>query len=390
MKSALSGLTCLDFSMGVAGPHAGMLCAQHGADVIKIETQEGDWARRLGTQYGDLSAYSAVYNRNKRSLAIDLKDADARDLVRKQAMTADVIIEAFRPGVMKKFGLDYETVSAGNPGVIYLSVTGFGQEGPMSHLPATDAVMQAFSGFMQLNRDRAGTPQRVDMILIDVITGLYGFQAITTGLMERASNGGQGKYVDCSLMQSAIAFQTPKIVEHELGGGPRAMYVPLGYVATKDGGLSISVMHNHHFIALCKVLGHEEFGTNPRYGSAALRIEHEAEVMRFVREEFKRHSTLELSALLSEAGVLNAQVLAYPEVVRHPQVEIASAVAWVKQDGFERPLPLANIPGAPATDGPEISPAPHIGQHSREILDAWGIEPAAVDGLVARGAVGCG
>src|SRR5437016_1950058 len=143
---ALTGLSVWNLSMGVAGPHAGMLCAQYGADVIKIEPPvKGDWGRIIGRQYGDLSAFFVQYNRGKRSLAINLKDPQAKAIVSEMAGKADVILENFRPGVMQRLGLDYASVRERNPRVIYLSVTGFGQVGPMTRLPATDIVMQAFS-----------------------------------------------------------------------------------------------------------------------------------------------------------------------------------------------------------------------------------------------------
>ncbi len=160
MSKALKGLKVLDLSMGVAGPHAGMLCARYGADVVKLEPLHGDWGRTLGPAQGDLSAYASTYTRGKRSLALDAKDKNARAVLKEYASRADIIIEAFRPGVMKRFGLDYETVRKANPRVIYVSVTGFGPTGPMSDRPATDAVMQGFSGFMNLNKDRSGIPQR--------------------------------------------------------------------------------------------------------------------------------------------------------------------------------------------------------------------------------------
>lgn len=390
MAGALHGIRVLDFSMGVAGPHAGLLCAQHGADVVKIEGIEGDWGRLLGRQYGDLNAYSAIYNRGKRSLAIDLKDAQARAIVVDMAQRADIVIEAFRPGVMQRFGLDYETLRARNPRLIYVSVTGFGQTGPMSQMPATDGVMQAFSGFMYLNQDRQGEPQRVNMILIDAVTGLYGFQAITTGLLERAAGSATGnfagKYVDCSLMRSAISFQACKIVENLFEGGAQAMYVPLGAFHTRDGCLAISVMHDHHFVSLCQALGKDDWGSNPLYDTRAKRIEREAEVVDMVRTAFREFTTEELSARLTRAGVLHSLVLRYPEMLQHPQVRHAGAVSWVDQDGIPKPLPFPSIPGV----SPEAvlrAQAPHIGEHSVQLLQEWGTDRATIEGLLARGAL---
>lgn len=387
MPGALNGIRVLDFSMGVAGPHAGLLCAQHGADVIKIEGIEGDWGRLLGRQYGDLNAYSAIYNRGKRSLSIDLKDPEARSVVVSMASRADIIIEAFRPGVMQRFGLDFETLRERNPGLIYVSVTGFGQTGPMSQMPATDGVMQAFSGFMYLNQDKRGEPQRVNMILIDAVTGLYAFQAITTSLLERMGGSRTGKHIDCSLMKSAISFQACKIVENLFEGGAQAMYVPLGAFHTRDGCLAISVMHDHHFVSLCQALGKEDWGSNPLYDTRIKRIERETEVVDMVRTAFLQFTTAELSERLTQAGVLHSLVLKYPEMLQHPQVRHIEAVTWVQQDGIGQPLPFPSIPGVSQNDLPASIQAPHIGQHSAEILQEWEADRPTIDGMINRGVV---
>jgi crotonobetainyl-CoA:carnitine CoA-transferase CaiB-like acyl-CoA transferase len=254
MTPAMHGLKVLDLSTGVAGPHVGMLCAQHGADVVKVEAPEGDWARELGSRCGDLTAYSVVYNQGNRSVAVDLKRAEGADLIRRLAAQADVFILSFRPGVLAKFGLDYESVRKTNEGVIYLSVTGFGARGPLASAPATDGVIQGFSGFMYNNCGEDGVPQRTDFILMDVITGLYGFQSVATSVLARERSSAGGCHLDCSLMQSALALQAGKIVETRFEGGGRALYVPLGVFRTGDGFVSISVRRDDHFAALCDVL----------------------------------------------------------------------------------------------------------------------------------------
>lgn len=388
MTKALKHVRVLDFSMGVAGPHAGMLCAQHGAQVTKIEPLKGDWGRLLGRQHGDLSAFSAIYNRGKKSLAVDLKDADAQRMLLEMAGKADVIIEAFRPGVMKRFGLDYDAVRAVNTAVIYVSVTGFGQTGPMSGMPATDVVLQAFSGFMNLNKDREGQPQRLDMILIDVIAGLYGFQAISAALLERAQGDKVGKHVDCSLLKCAIAFQAPKLVENVVEGGTQAMYVPLGTLPTRDGHVAVSVMHDHHFVALCNALGRTDLATSELYDTRARRIEREPEVMNLLRAEFGRRSTDEVVELLTRADVLHARVQSYQDLLTHEQTRVADVVTWTRQDGVGIELPIPNIPGAPETSHDRDCQSPHIGEHSVALMKAWGVPCATADGLVARGVVG--
>ena len=235
-----AGLKVCDATQGVAGPHCAMLLAQHGADVVKVEPIDGDWGRNIGKTHGDYCAYALSVNRGKRSIAVDLKNDQGLAIAQRLAYGADVVLESFRPGVMGRFGLDYDTVRQHTDDVVYLSVTGYGQKGPNSKLPVTDSIMQAFSGLMSINRDPSGMPQRIGIIAIDVFTGLYAFQAISPALYRRAMRG-KGAYLDISLMQAAAAFQTAKMIEHHLEGDKiQSVGVPVGTFQTKDGHMNIN------------------------------------------------------------------------------------------------------------------------------------------------------
>ncbi|MFA7669293.1 MAG: CoA transferase [Burkholderiaceae bacterium] len=382
---ALQGLKVLEFSMGVAGPHAAFLCAQHGADVVKIEPHHGDWCRTLGKPQGDLSAFFITYNRGKRSVAVDMKDARALDAVRAMAQQADIIIEAFRPGVMARFGLDYESVNAHNPGVIYLSVNGFGSEGPLVDAPATDTILQGFSGLMYSNRDAQGEPQRIDYVLIDVITGLYGFQTLLTALLGRNGRDGRGRHLECSLLQSAMAFQAGKIMEDTVEGGKRPVYVPVGIFAASDGRISMSVRRDDDFNALCNALGRADLVAGGEFATAAMRVERADTLLPILRAEFAKYSTEELSALLSSIDILHAPVNTYAQLLSHEQTQAAKAFRWHRQEGVEKPLPLVEIPGSPA--GMFLSHAPHIGEHTREAMADWGVSHDDIDALFSCGAI---
>ena len=192
------GLRVLDFGQGIASPYCAMLLGVYGADVIKVEPPEGDWSRYLGTTYGNHTTLSAVYNRGKRSLCLDLKHKDGIAIAQRLAREADVLIEGFRPGVAARLGLGYESLSRDNPGLIYLSVSGFGQSGPYSKRPGSDSVAQAFSGLVSINVGTDGTPHRVGTTISDVVTGVYAFQAISTTLFARASVG-TGRWIDVNL-----------------------------------------------------------------------------------------------------------------------------------------------------------------------------------------------
>lgn len=383
--SPFKDLRVLDFSAGVAGPHAGMLCAQYGAEVVKIEPLTGDWSRELGRRYGDTTAYSHIYNQGKKSLAIDLKNAEAAAVVRTLAQRADVIIEAYRPGVMRRFGLDYDAVNAVNPGVVYLSVTGFGHEGPLANAPATDAVLQGFSGFMHANKDMQGRPQRLDYFIIDVITGLYAFQAIAARLVARFRSMDVGGPIDCSLMRAAAAMQAGKIAEVHFEGGESASYVPLGVFQTADGDVSLSVRRDDHFEALCRALGRDDLLATGQYSTGERRIAHAAELLPILRSEISQRSTQEVKALLVNAGVLHAQVNSYEQMLKSEQVKVIGNFTWLEASGNIPAFPVAGVPGV-SEDMAGLS-SPGIGENSVEVLQTWGVDPEQISRLQTAGAI---
>ena len=194
------GVKVLDLSQGVAGPYCGMHLARNGADVIKVEpTGAGCWSRQLGKSTGDQTAHSVVVNRAKRSLAVDLKTDQGVAIVQRLAKQCDVFIQNYRVGKIDKFALDYESVKKTNANVIYLSITGFGPKGPRCDQPATDSVMQAYTGMMSINRGPTGVPQRIEMLAIDFSTGLFAFQAVAAALYRKATKG-RGAHIETSLL----------------------------------------------------------------------------------------------------------------------------------------------------------------------------------------------
>ncbi|MCY4231398.1 MAG: CoA transferase [Alphaproteobacteria bacterium] len=385
----LEGVKVFDATQGVAGPHSTMLLAQYGADVTKLEPLDGDWGRTLGKTYGDQCAHSVVFNRGKKSLAMDMKTESAQKIAFKLASQADVVVESFRPGVMTRFGIGYEQVKAANPQVIYLSVTGFGQEGPYNRLPVTDSVIQAFSGWMSINRDASGAPQRISMVAIDVMTGLYAYQAIASALL-RKFRFGEGAYIDCSLMQSAAAFQSAKVIEHYLeGGAPQVLYVPVGTMQTEDGYINVTAMREHHYVSLCKALGRDDLAEDPRYNSREKRIAREAELMPLIRAEFTKRTTAAWADALTEAGVMNAPVSTYDHYLADEHVKAVESISWMEHPGMPGTLPVSNIPGlAKIGTQDALDRAPHIGEHSREILLREGWTLAQVEEFLAVGVVG--
>ena len=382
------GLKVLDISQGVAGPHCGMLLARHGADVVKLEPLAGDWGRQIGKTYGDNCAYGMAFNRGKRSLALDLKNPEGAAIALRLANAADVVIENNRPGVTARLGLDYDTVRQQNPDVIYLSVTGFGQTGPNATLPATDSIMQAFSGLMSNNKDEAGLPQRINLLAIDVVTGLYGFQAVAPALYRRAVKGG-GRHIKTSLMEAIGAFQSAKMIEFELEKGVTApLGVPVTMFKAKDGYLTINGRRDPHFGALCKILGLPELPGDPKYATATARIAHEAELMPLLRPAVEQMPLAELSAALTAADVLHGLVQDFGGYFQSEHVQEVEAVRWIEQSGVGT-IPMPVIPGLPPPrEGDPMVHAPHLGEHSREILSELGISEPEINALAANGAIG--
>lgn len=382
LQSAFTGLKVLDFTAGVAGPHATQIMALHGAEVIKVEPLNGEWGRTLGRSYSNHTAHSIAFNRGKKSLAVDLKNPEVLAAVKSLARSADIVAESFRPGVMARFGLSYEDLSKDNPGLIYLSISGFGQNGPYVDRPVTDAVIQAFSGWMTMNANSQGIPQRSRMVAMDVMTGLYGCNAVAMAMIARLRFG-KGKWIDCSLMQSAAAFQTPKMIEYHLQDGETGnLYAPVGAYPTRDGQINITAMRDDHFAALCRVLGREELANEAKFQTAADRLEHETELNGILFAEFVKRDSRDWSARLTEADVMNSVVYSYCDYFDDPHVAEVGSFGWLDHPVVGK-VPVPWVPGAPVSSA--ISP--EVGQHSFETLRSAGLAEADIQRLISIGAV---
>ncbi len=385
---ALSGMRVYDASQGIAGPHATMLLALNGADVIKVEPGSGDWCRTLGKAVGQETTSFLAFNRGKRSLACDLKSAAGMAISRKLMSTCDIVVESFRPGVAAKLGIGYEQVREHNPTVIYTSVSGFGQSGPLAMRPAVDGVIQAYSGMMEMNRFGPGQPHRIGMVAVDVVTGLYAYQATVAAVIRRLRFG-EGAYLDVNMAQSAAAFQATKVMEYwESGGSPEPLYAPAGVFATSDGSVYVSGMRAEHFGALCGVLGRPDLAADPRWQTQGARARHADAIHAELRKEFVKRSTAEWLQMLHPAGVLAETVCSYGEWLKQEHSLHTRAFSWAGSQEFGQ-LPVPRVPGImPVEDDPaSCSSAPLIGEHSRAILEELGFDAAWVDAQVATGSV---
>jgi crotonobetainyl-CoA:carnitine CoA-transferase CaiB-like acyl-CoA transferase len=389
-EAPYAGLKVIDLSQGVAGPYCAMLLAQYGADVIKVEPVEGgDWSRGLGVRYGDNTAYSIPANLGKRSIALDLKAKDGRAALRRLVRGADVFVQGFRPGVIERLGFGYEAVSAIEPRILYLSVSGFGQRGPLAERPAMDPVLQAFTGLINENVGEDGVPHRTPIIAIDMSTGLYAFSALAPALFARR-DAPHGRHIEASLLQSAAGLQVVRMLQHHLeGGNLRPPAAPSGVYRTADGWINVTVARQHEWQAFCAALDLSQLAGDPRFATVDGRIEN-AETMRaLLRPLLAGRPTSDWSERLAARRVMHERLNNYAEFLAHEHVAACGAIGWVGHPAVPTQLPLPNISGAMAfQDGSRLARAPALGEHTAEILHEHGFEATEIQALGARGAIG--
>ena len=376
------GIKVVDLSQGIAGPYCAMLLAQYGADVIKVEPFEGDWARILGVTYGDHSAFSIAGNLGKRSVALDLKTDGGREIVGKLIEEADVFMEGFRPGVIQRLGFGYEEVAKRNPGILYLSISGFSQRGPLSAKPAMDPVLQAFTGFMMENKGQDGIPHRTNPIIVDMSTALYSFQAVAAALYARRDEP-HGRFIDASLMAAAANLQIVRMMAVYLEKGEmKAPSAPSGTFPTADGYIQIVVLRDRDYVTLCDCLDLPDLGADPRFRTRDDRVTHSLYLTRVIAERLSTRPTAEWTAILTEAKLQNEAVLDYMQFLKHPHIQAIDLISWLNHSGFPEPIPVPNPPGAvPLADGMPAAHAPHLGEHTAAVLSELGYTPAAIEAL---------
>jgi crotonobetainyl-CoA:carnitine CoA-transferase CaiB-like acyl-CoA transferase len=386
MDGAYAGLRVLDLGQGIAAPYCAMLLAMHGAEIIKIEPLGGDWSRGLGTAYGDHTAMSAHYNRGKQSLALDLKAPAARDIALQLVQRADILIENNRPGAMGRLGLGYEALREVNARLVYVSISGFGQDGPYANLPCTDSVAQAYSGMVALNKGEDGTPHRIGAIIIDTLTGLYAAQAVGVALFKRERRG-EGSRIAVSLAECGAAILGQRLAEHVLeNGSPRVLNVPTGSYRTQDGWVMIALIREADFVRLVGALGRPELIDDPRFATFEARAAHAAPIFNALRTLIAAETTASCLAKLRAADILADRINGFDDWLADPHiVKTGGAVTVAPAD-----MPAFKVPRTPGI-APEadaaLSPAPRIGEHGAAILTGLGYDAATRARLGAEGVV---
>lgn len=377
------GLKVVDLSQGVAGPYCGMLLAQYGANVIKVEpTDTGDWARGLGTVYGDHTAYSIPANLGKRSIALDLKQDAGKAVLWRLIQDADVFIQGFRPGVIDRLGFGYDAVSAREPRVLYLSVSGFGLRGPLAERPAMDPVLQAYTGLMAENAGHDGIPHRVPIIAIDMSTAIYAFTAVSAALFAR-QNEPRGRHIEASLMQAAASLQVVRMMGSYLDGGTmRPISPPSGVYQTADGWMQITVVRLFEWEAYCKAFDLPDFAADERFRTSDGRTTHAAELDGVLRPLLRSRPTAYWSERLSAHRVMHESLNTYGDFLKQPHVAASEAVAWLDHPQVPQPLPMVNLIGLPTFEsGTPRALSPTKGEHGAAILAEHGYAAAQIAAL---------
>ncbi|MFC6989257.1 CaiB/BaiF CoA transferase family protein [Haloplanus sp. GCM10025708] len=379
----LDGVTVLDASRVLAGPFCGMQLGDLGAEVVKVERPDtGDQTRGwTPPAYGDSeeAAYYLSINRNKRSFTLNLASEEGRDLFRELAAEADVLLNNFRVGKMEEWGLGYDELRAENPGLVYCSITGYGEWGPDKDRPAYDLVIQGESGIMSYTGDPDGDPVRVGVAIADLATGLYATQSVLAALLDRELGDGEGQKLDLSLLDSAVALDTYMAEAYFATGdspgrqgGKHNNITPYQVFETQDGYAVVAVPSEHMWPDFCAALDREDLVDDERFATNSDRVEHRDVLDPMLEAEIAAYETDEIVALMQEYDVPATPINDMEDVFDHPQVRARGMRAKVDHPTAG----TVEMPGVPMhfsrTPATVRSHPPLLGEHTDEILAELG------------------
>jgi crotonobetainyl-CoA:carnitine CoA-transferase CaiB-like acyl-CoA transferase len=375
MSTALGDLVILDLSHALAGPFASTMLGDYGAEIIKIEPLDGEIARAWGPPfYGDETAYFVNLNRNKKSVAIDLKHPDGKALFFRLLEHADVVLENLRVGTVARLGLDYEHARERQPGIIYCSISGFGQNGPYRDRAALDLVVQAESGMMSITGEPGGRGVRAGVSIADITAGMYAAFGIVAAVHARARTG-RGQFIDVSMLEGQLgilsgmvgAYLADRIVPGPLGTAYGAL-LPYQTFRTKTRDIAIGIGSDKLWRAFCPLLGLPQLTDDPRYKTNAVRNANRPSLVEALQDAFLMKTYQEWAAILEPAGIPVGAINTIDQVVEHPQVIARGALV-------ESTHPVAGtirMVGPPVrmsdTPGSVRAPAPLLGEHTEQIL----------------------
>ncbi len=390
MTGPLEGIRVLDLTTMVSGPLATMMLADQGADVVKIESPAGDIMRRTGHRFRGMSAAFLSCNRSKRALAVDLKTAEGLGIVRKLAATADVLVQNFRPGAIERMGLGEKTVRGLNPGIVFVSISGFGETGPYAHRRVYDPVIQALCGLTEIQTDReTGRPRMVRTIIPDKTTSVTAAQAITAALFARERSG-EGQHVRLAMLDVMVAYLWPEassplsFVGNEADPA-RGQSGPDLVFATADGYITAGAVSDGEWAGLCRALEREELIEDARFRTPQARVENVASRRTIMTEEIARWPSAEILARLDREGVPSAPILSRTEAIEDPQLRENRMIEIREHPVLgpvRQPRPAARFEKTPS----EIrGMAPFLGADNGAILAELGYDDETVARLTRAG-----
>lgn len=381
-KPPLAGIRVIELARVLAGPWAGQMLADLGADVIKVENPEGgDDTRAWGPPFvegADGENLSAAYyhstNRNKRSIAVDLKTPEGQEIVRRLCASADVVIENFKRGGLEKYGLDYESLIAINPKLVYCSITGFGQNGPYADFAGYDYIVQGMSGFMSITGEKDGEPMKAGVAIADIFTGIYAVTAIQAALIHVMKTG-QGQLVDMALLDVMSAVLANQNMNYLISGKPPTRLgnahpniSPYEVVPTADGHLILAVGNDGQFKRLCTILGIPAIADDERFATNKARVANKVEVRRIVTAETVKWQKRDLLSACETNAVPAGPINSIEEMFADPQVQARGLKIDLTDDkgtvipSVRTPIMLSETPLR------YERPSPRIGEHGNEIL----------------------
>jgi crotonobetainyl-CoA:carnitine CoA-transferase CaiB-like acyl-CoA transferase len=390
----LAGVRVIEFGQAVSSPFCTMLLGDLGADVVKIEPPHGDAARGYGPPFvSGESPYYLSCNRNKRSTVLNIKHEQGARIVRQMCERADIIVTNFRPGVMERLGIGYESLKTVNPGLIFCQVTGYGPHGPFAHQPAYDQVAQGMSGLMSVTGTTESGPIRVGVAIGDVLAALHATVGVL-GAWAHRQNTGEGQRVDTSLLGAILGiltYQTGRYLadgsEPQREGNDHPVAAPYGAFSTQDGQINIAIANETMWRRLAEVLGHPEWVDDPRFGSNAERVNNRSAINELVTEALSSDTVDHWVTRLNEAGVACGPIWTVGEALESKQVANMGMVQQIQHD-LAGQIPIIG-PAISLTGTPQVirRPPPLLAQHTEEVLAELGIPAEDIRQLAEDDAV---
>jgi crotonobetainyl-CoA:carnitine CoA-transferase CaiB-like acyl-CoA transferase len=392
----LVGYRVLELGSTAAGPFCSRLLADFGAEVVKVEAQEGDSIRELGETVEGKSLYAASICRNKRIISLNLRAPKGRELLRRLIPGFDIVVENFRPGTLEKWGLSYEELKALRADIVLTRVSGYGQSGPYSARPGYGVIGEAMSGLRHLIGDADRPPSRVAMPLTDYITGLYAAMGTVMAMLARERTG-EGQCVDASLLESAFSFMEAHVPAYDKTGkigmraGPRLPNsAPNTLFPTRDGThIHIAALADAVFRRLASAMGRPELGTDPRFALQAARNQNEAQIEGLITEWTLAHDVAELKRMLDEAEVPATTIYTIADIFEDPHFKAREMLVSTPDDDLGHVTLAGVVPKLSKTPGRIRWSGRRLGQDTREVLREFGLPERELEALQAEGIISC-